>query len=155
LVKNSKHLTDTYSSHPEYYNFSNEEEGQALNFYEYGLQNSLGFRVIKIWMALQQIGSNGYKKMIGQDIELSKLLFELVKNHQELEAITQSLSITTFRYAPLQDLSEESTKRENFLNTLNETLLDNLQQGGEVFLSNTIIQDKYCLRGCIVNSGPQ
>jgi hypothetical protein len=26
-----------------------------------------------------------------------------------------------------------------------------LQQGGEVFLSNAIVNGKYCLRGCIVN----
>jgi len=34
---------------------------------------------------------------------------------------------------------------------LNEKLLDKLQQGGEVFLSNAIINEHYCLRGCIVN----
>ena len=151
LVKNPKHLTDTYSSHPEYYNFSKEEEGQSLNFYEYGLQNSRGFRALKVWMALQQIGSNGYKKMIGEDIELAKLLFELATNHPELEAMTQNLSITTLRYIPTKGLPTKSAKRASYLNTLNETLLDNLQQGGEVFLSNAIIQEKYCLRGCIVN----
>ena len=26
-----------------------------------------------------------------------------------------------------------------------------LQQGGKVFLSNAVVKDKYCLRGCIVN----
>jgi len=34
---------------------------------------------------------------------------------------------------------------------LNENLLDSLQEGGEVFLSNAIINKKYALRGCIVN----
>ena len=29
--------------------------------------------------------------------------------------------------------------------------LDELQKGGEVFLSNAIVKEKYCLRGCIVN----
>ncbi|CAN0491810.1 unnamed protein product, partial [Scytosiphon promiscuus] len=56
LVKNPKHLTDTYSSHPEYYNFSKNEQGTAQNFYEYGLQNSRGFRALKVWMALKQLG---------------------------------------------------------------------------------------------------
>ena len=151
LVKNPKHLTDTYSSHPEYYNFSKDEKGQSLNFYEYGLQNSRGFRALKVWMALQQIGSNGYKKMIAQDIELSELLFELAEKHPELEAITQNLSITTLRYVPRENLPEDSVKREKYLNTLNEVLLDKLQQAGEVFLSNAIVNEKYCLRGCIVN----
>jgi aromatic-L-amino-acid/L-tryptophan decarboxylase len=34
---------------------------------------------------------------------------------------------------------------------LNEALLNELQKGGEVFLSNAIVKEKYCLRGCIVN----
>jgi aromatic-L-amino-acid/L-tryptophan decarboxylase len=34
---------------------------------------------------------------------------------------------------------------------LNEALLNELQKGGEVFLSNAIVAGKYCLRGCIVN----
>ncbi|MBT8298099.1 MAG: aminotransferase class V-fold PLP-dependent enzyme [Maribacter sp.] len=151
LVKNPKHLIDTYSSHPEYYNFSKDEEGQSLNFYEYGLQNSRGFRALKVWMALKQIGSDGYKKMIAEDIELSELLFELARIHPELEAMTQNLSITTFRYVPSENLPRENEKKEEYLNTLNEILLDRLQQGGEVFLSNAIVKKHYCLRGCIVN----
>ena len=151
LVKNPKHLIDTYSSHPEYYHFSKTEEGQSLNFYEYGLQNSRGFRALKVWMALQQIGSDGYKKMIAEDIELSVLLFELAAEHPELEAMTQNLSITTFRYVPTANLPVENVKREEYLDTLNEMLMDKLQQGGEVFLSNAIVKEHYCLRGCIVN----
>jgi glutamate/tyrosine decarboxylase-like PLP-dependent enzyme len=151
LVRNPKHLTDTYSSHPEYYNFSKNEESQSLNFYEYGLQNSRGFRALKVWMALQQIGRQGYEKLIGEDIALSELLFELAKSHPELEAMTQNLSITTFRFIPTQGLPDNDKERESYLNTLNEKLLDKLQQGGEVFLSNAIINEHYCLRGCIVN----
>jgi aromatic-L-amino-acid decarboxylase len=41
--------------------------------------------------------------------------------------------------------------QENYLNTLNEKLLNRLQEGGEVFLSNAVIGGKYCLRACIVN----
>lgn len=147
LVKNPQHLIDTYSSHPEYYNFSNADLTQ--NYYEYGLQNSRGFRALKVWMALQHVGRSGYIKMISQDIELAELLYEEATQHPELEAITHSLSITTLRYVPLN--YQEDDKKVEYLNTLNETLLNTLQQGGEVFLSNAMVQGKYCLRGCIVN----
>ncbi len=150
LVKNPKHLIDTYSSHPEYYNFSLTEEGGSLNYFEYGLQNSRGFRALKVWLALQQIGSSGYIKLIREDIELAKYFFELAEKHKELVSITQNLSITTFRYVP-ENLDEKGEKRETYLNTLNEELLNNLQKGGEMFLSNAIIATKYCLRTCIVN----
>jgi glutamate/tyrosine decarboxylase-like PLP-dependent enzyme len=88
--------------------------------------------------------------MISEDIQLSKLLFELAKNHKELEAMTHSLSIATFRYIPL-DYAQGKKSDESYLNTLNETLLNKLQEGGEVFLSNAIVNEMYCLRACIVN----
>lgn len=146
LVKNPQHLIDTYSSHPVYYNFDNSDE--AMNFYEYGFQNSRGFRALKVWMALQQVGKNGYIKMINENIELSQLLFEEAKKHSELEAVSQNLSITTLRYVP-SDYEKELN--ETYLNSLNERLLNKLQQGGEVFLSNAVVEGKYCLRTCIVN----
>jgi len=146
LVKDPNHLIATYSSHPEYYNFDSNEDDIAQNYYEYGFQNSRGFRALKVWMTLQQIGRKGYIDIIGEDITLSKLLFQLADDHRKLEAVTQNLSITTFRYVP-----ENFSKDEAYLNTLNESLVNQLQQGGEMFLSNAIINDAYCLRACIVN----
>jgi glutamate/tyrosine decarboxylase-like PLP-dependent enzyme len=150
LVKNPQHLLDTFSSHPVYYNFNNLIEGSSLNYYEYGLQNSRGFRALKVWMSLQQVGKNGFIQMIGEDIELSKLLFEMAQRHPELEAVTHNLSITTLRYIPL-GYSPVDKMDEAYLNNLNEKLLNELQSGGQVFLSNAVVAEKYCLRGCIVN----
>ncbi len=150
LVKDPNHLIDTYSSHPVYYNFGNNDEALTQNFYEYGLQNSRGFRALKVWMMLQQVGRSGYINMINDDIQLSKLFFELADQHPELEAVTQNLSITTLRYVPL-NFENYSDVTTTYLNKLNEALLNDLQQGGEVFLSNAVIGNKYCLRGCIVN----
>jgi aromatic-L-amino-acid/L-tryptophan decarboxylase len=144
LVKDPQVLLDTYSTHPVYYNFSNAES-QALNYYEYGFQNSRGFRALKIWTSLQQAGRNGYVKMIGDDIRLSQLLFQLAHDHSELEAITQSLSITTLRYVP------DQSRDMAYLNKLNEALLNSLQRKGDVFVSNAIVNGMYCLRACIVN----
>ncbi len=150
LVKNPQHLIDTFSSHPEYYNFTSTKGEIAQNYYEFGLQNSRGFRALKVWLTLQQVGRSGYEKLIGEDIELSKLLFLLAKNHEELEAITQNLSITTFRYVPT-NFKTRSNDKEDYLNKLNQDILNELQIGGEVFLSNAIVNDKYCLRACVVN----
>jgi len=84
--------------------------------------------------------------MISDDVRLSREMFESVRKHPELEALTQGLSITTFRYSPLDsDCSAE------YLNELNQELLTRLQQGGEAYLSNAVIDGKYALRACIVN----
>jgi aromatic-L-amino-acid decarboxylase len=150
LVKNPRHLYDTFSTHPTYYNFDTEEEGSVLNYYEYGLQNSRGFRALKVWIMLQHVGKIGYIDMIRDDIMLSELLYSECSKHPELESITQNLSITTFRYVPGVEMIG-SEQKEAYLNRLNEALLNKLQAGGEVFLSNALVKEKYCLRGCIVN----
>ena len=144
LVKDPNHLIQTYSSHPVYFNFDNTAEPEARNFYEYGFQNSRGFKALKVWMLLQQAGRQGYIEMISTDIRLAELLFQLAAQHPELEAVTHNLSITTLRYCPPEYPGAD-------LNQLNELLLNDLQHNGEAFLSNAVIGDKYCLRTCIVN----
>jgi aromatic-L-amino-acid/L-tryptophan decarboxylase len=97
-----------------------------------------------VWLALRQAGRSGYEAMIAEDCRLSRLLYELVDGEPELEAGTQGLSITTFRYAPDGASPEE-------LDRLNEELLERLQTGGEAFLSNAVLDGRYFLRACIVN----
>lgn len=150
LVKKRQDLINAFSSHPEYYNFDAGPEQPSVNFYEYGLQNSRGFRALKVWIALQQAGRTGYQTLIREDIGLSQLLFELADKHPELEAITQSLSITTFRFVP-EDIPTDSETREKYINELNETLLNKVTLGGQMFVSNAIVDGNYCLRSCIVN----
>ena len=146
LIKNPTHLTNTFSHQPAYYNFSNTEEEVFQNYHEFGLQNSRGFRALKVWLTIQQVGRSGYIEMIGDDIRLAKLLFTLAQNEPELEAVTHNLSITTLRYIP-----ENFADDNEYLDSLNEALLNELQKDGEVFLSNAIVEGKYCLRACIVN----
>ena len=144
LLKDPNHLIQTYSYHPIYYNFDNETEPATRNFHEYGFQNSRGFRALKVWMILQQAGRSGFAKMIWEDIRLARLLYKLAEKHEDLQAMTQNLSITTLRFCP-DGVSETE------LNSLNELLLNDLQRNGEIFLSNAVINGKYCLRSCIVN----
>src|SRR5262249_28805928 len=74
------------------------------------------------------------------------------KRHPELELLTQALSITTFRYVP-PDLGARrgDAEVERYLNDLNQALLDRLQRGGELFVSNAVVTGRYALRACIVN----
>ena len=85
--------------------------------------------------------------MIREDIELSQLLFRLAQQNPELEAVTQNLSITTLRYIP----TGADLKDNEMLNALNEALLNRLQKEGKMFMSNALVDGKYCLRSCVVN----
>jgi aromatic-L-amino-acid decarboxylase len=150
LVRDVSILRDTFSYHPPYYKFDEVKGEPAISFVDYGPQNSRGFRALKVWLALCQAGRNGYIKMISDDIYLASKLYEIVQKTPDLDAFTNSLSITTFRYAPLTPEKNEE-EREAYLNELNTEILTRLQEGGEAFVSNAIINGKYVLRACIVN----
>ena len=150
LVRDRKILREAFSqSHPSYYKLLQDQE-EAVNFFEYGPENSRGFRALKIWLALRQVGREGYAQMIGDDIRLSKMLFERVGAHPDFEAFRQGLSIATFRYVP-RDLKPGGEKVEAYLNELNSQLMVRIQQSGEAFLTNAVINGKFLLRSCIVN----
>ena len=148
LVRDPEKLRAAFAYHPPYYHF----DERATNYVDYGPQNSRGFRALKVWLALQQAGASGYRSMIADDIRLSRVMADAVRDRRDLELVTQDLSITTFRYVP-EDLrhrvGEEAIER--YLDSLNRELLDRLQRGGEVFVSNAVAGGRYVLRACIVN----
>ena len=88
--------------------------------------------------------------MIGEDIALAQALDTAVAAHPELQAVTQHLSITTFRFVP-RALPDDATAAEAYLNKLNAALLNRLQESGEAFISHAVVEGKYLLRACIVN----
>lgn len=150
LVRDMKLLRDAFSYHPPYYKFDDASGEEPINYYEYSLQNSRGFRALKVWLSLQQAGREGYVHMIRKDVELARALYERVQHHPELEACLQNLSITTFRYLP-PDLQPGPEGVDAYLNQLNTELLTHLQNGGEAFISNAVLKGKFLLRACFVN----
>jgi aromatic-L-amino-acid decarboxylase len=148
LVREAALLRAAFAYHPPYCHF----EEEATNYVDYGPQNSRGFRALKVWLALRQAGAAGYRAAITTDIRLSQEMARAIARHAELQQITQGLSITTFRYVPPDlraTVGQDTTERH--LDALNRRLLDRLQRGGEVFVSNAVIGGRYVLRACIVN----
>lgn len=145
LIRERQHLLDTFSYRPPYYHFEEFEQEPPVNYYEYGLQNSRGFRALKVWMTMLQAGESGMAEMIRHDITMARMLFDLVDEAPDFEAFQTHLSITTFRYVPDPSLSQDE------LNTVNQDLLVALQKSGRAFLSNAVVNDHFLLRACIVN----
>ena len=75
-------LRKPFLSHPVYYHFDAEDGPAGINFY--GIRTSK-FEVdswaLKVWMSLQHLGRSGYEELIREDIQLSKRMYSLAKNH--------------------------------------------------------------------------
>jgi len=148
LVRARQLLLDTFSYHPPYYHFDTE----LTNYFDLGPQNSRGFRALKVWLAFQQVGREGYVRMMSDDVRLAAELYRILPDYPELERLTHALSIVTFRYIPA-DLRPRCGEPEidQYLDDLNREILDRLEATGEAFLSNAIVNGRFALRLCIVN----
>ena len=148
LVRDPSALLAAFSYRPDYFHF----EQEAKNYFERGIQNSRGFRALKVWLQLKQAGRAAYARMIAEDIELARRFHEITAERETLEAVGHGLSITTYRFVP-PDLAHRTGEAEvrAYLNDLNEEILGRMERSGEAFVSNAVLGERYLLRMCVVN----
>jgi glutamate/tyrosine decarboxylase-like PLP-dependent enzyme len=148
LIRDSQAMRDTFSLVPPYLrNDGKTDDIFGLPWFsEYGLQQTRGFRALKIWMSLKHHGLSGYAEAIERDIALAEHLASLVDTSEDLQCLATGLSIVCFRYAPPQLHADEER-----LDALNKALLETLQRSGQAFLSSTTLDGTFVLRACIIN----
>ncbi len=146
LVRHPTDLSNAFSYRPDYYYFDQGE----INLVDFGPQNSRGFRALKVWLSLLTIGRQGFIELIDKDIQLARYLYELAEQAPEIQAYKTELSITTFFYVP-EGIVADDPNHLDYLNDLNRTILQEIQEGGDVFLSNAVVDGRFMLRACLVN----
>jgi len=149
LVRDREMMRATFSLVPAYLRTDDNVEGVAGPpwFSEYGFQQTRSFRALKVWMAVQYHGLAGYRAAIENDLELAADLADSLRAARDFELLEpQTLSIVCFRYRPPDRFADAA-----FVDSLNKAALERLQLSGTLFLSSTIIDDRFWLRACIVN----
>lgn len=113
-------------------------------FADRGPQLSRGFKALKVWMGLKATGTDRLGRLIRQNVDQASHLAALVKNHDELELLAHGpLNIVCFRY--------RGTGAVKDLDTLNRTVLVELQESGVAVPSGTVLGGRFAIRVCINN----
>ena len=165
LVRDGEAMRSAFSLVPPYV----RAQGSAGEVYglpwfsEYGFQQTRGFRALKVWMAMQQFGTNGYKAALEENIALARYLADCVRSAGDFELMAPpSLSVVCFRYVDpairhdrgrvgAADEGAAALEREAAEAALNRAILERLQLSGEAFITSTELRGRFVLRACIVN----
>jgi aromatic-L-amino-acid/L-tryptophan decarboxylase len=143
LLREPGHARDAFSLVPPYLRI---EGGEAPWFSEYGFEQTRPFRALKIWMAMQHIGLDGYRELISHDLDLADYLRGQVAVAPDLELLAGGLSVACFRYLPRR-------RDASSVDELNRRLVRAVQAAGRVFLAGTTVRGASALRACVVNPG--
>lgn len=147
LVRRRADLERTFAVHPTYYVTGGAEEIDLLNWTP---QNSRGWRAFKVWLQLRHHGRRRYGERIAKDMALARHMAAYAERNGFEQMAPVALSIAAFRYVP-RDLWDRRDRETEYLNRLNEAIVDRVQRGGDAFISNAVVRGRYALRACIVN----
>jgi len=149
LVRHASDMRDAFSLVPPYLRTDGNLRGVQgpTWFSEYGPEQTRPFRALKVWAALRFFGRDGYRRLIEHDLQLARHLADRVRSTPDFALWEPtSLSIVCFRATPAERRSAAAD-----LDSLNRQLLEDVQLGGEGFLSGTMLNGSFWLRACVVN----
>lgn len=141
IVRHAEAMRATFSLVPAYL----QEDRAEPWFSEYGLQQTRGFRALKVWLSIQHYGLDGYRKMITQDINTAYDLRRKLFARTDFEVVTAGpLSVTCFRYVP-------AGVPEDMLDDLQRQIVAWTNASARAFITTTMIDGKVVVRACHVN----
>jgi glutamate/tyrosine decarboxylase-like PLP-dependent enzyme len=146
VLRDEALLRDTFSLVPPYLRAEEDKGIGGPPWYaEYGFQQTRGFRALKLWMCLRHLGREGYARIVARQIALTRRLAALVDAASDLERLAPvETSVVCFRYVPAHRRDDETA-----LDALNRAIVETVQTGGEVFLTQAVLNERFALRANI------
>jgi aromatic-L-amino-acid decarboxylase len=124
-----------FSLTPEYLKTS---ETTVKNLMDTGIQLGRRFRALKLWMVMRHFGAEGLRARLGEHMRLARLFAEWVDASDAFERVAPvPFSVVCFRARGTDEL--------------NESLLEQINGSGEIFISHTRLHGRYTLRLAIGN----
>lgn len=137
-------LKQAFSLSAEYLQSSSDEK--VTNYMDYGIQLGRRFRSLKLWFIIKYFGVNGIRNRIREHIRLAKKFADWIDNNDDFERMAPvHFGVVCFRAVP-KNISDDQSLRENELNKLNEKLLNKINSSDKLFLSHTVLNNKYTIR---------
>ncbi len=138
-------LKQAFSLTPEY--LRTTEADKVTNLMDYGVSLGRRFRALKLWMVIRALGAEGIANTIREHISYAKRLEKMIQGTPNFELLAPvPFSTIVFRFSP-----KPATGNIAELNTLNEKLMESVNQTGQVFLSHTKLRGKFGIRLTIGN----
>lgn len=141
LVRDKRHLEDSFSFNAEYMQDANLSEGE-LSPTSVSPELSKHFRGMRMWLPLQLFGTNAFAAALKEKLLLAKYAYNIISGWDDFETGPEpELSVLIFRYLP----------KEGNPNHANKLLLRKIVTEEKVFLSSTNIDGKFYIRIAILN----
>ena len=119
---------------------------EGFAFFEETMELSRRCRALKLWLSLRYHGLATFRAAIQRDLDHAQHLANKIRNSPDLELLAPvELSAVCFRHRVRPDAAEDER------NQFNTRLMKSIVRRGRIYISNALLEGKFCLRACIVN----
>ena len=145
LVRDGSALRRGFEISPDYLK-DVEAVDREVNFSDLGLQLTRSCRALKLWISLRYFGVAAFRKAVDGCFDLALRAQSRIESSADLELMSPaSLGVVTFRRHPC------GVDDEAVLERINASLADQIEHGGEIFVSTARLRGRYVLRLCLLN----
>lgn len=138
FIRHPEYLIKTFEILPEY--LKTRTRGIVNDYRDWGVPLGRRFRALKLWSVIRCYGTEGLRSKVREHIKIASSLSEMILKENDFEILAPVIiSVVCFRYKP-------AGIKEDELNILNEKLNHKLNDTGKIYLSHTVLNDKYTLR---------
>ena len=135
-VADRKALIDTLSILPEYLRNQATESGEVFDYRDWHIPLGRRFRALKLWFVIRHYGIEGLQFHVRRHVAIAQQFLEWVRQDERFElAAPAPLNLVCFRHRGGDER--------------NETLMNRLNQSGDLYLTHTRLNGRITLRLCV------
>ena len=136
FVSDRAALIQTLSVLPEYLRNQATETGAVIDYRDWHIPLGRRFRALKLWFVIRHYGIEGLRHHIRRHIAMAQEFTSWVEADPRFEIVAPApLNLVCFRHTGGDEI--------------NQRLLENLNQSGDLYLTHTKLSGQYVLRLCI------
>lgn len=136
FVRDPEDLVRTLAIRPEY--LKTHGHDGIVNYSEWSVPLGRRFRALKLWFLMRSYGLEGLRERLRNHVDWSTALAERLRAEPDFEITSEPvLSLFSFRFSP---------EGARDLDTLNQRLVDTINDDGRIYLTQTLLDGAKVVR---------
>src|SRR5215475_4611881 len=120
-------------------------EEEEINYYDYGVQLTRGFRALKLWLSLKTFGAAAFREAINRGFEMAEFAENILRQSGCWRIVVPAaMGIVTFRYVA-------EGRSENEINEIHRRMVGMMAEDGFAFANSTTLRGQTVMRLCTIN----